>query len=139
MDSNADRRISERLASLLREIEFPGEERSSLLRHLEDVDFTARVINRITLIEQKHKPRRTVYWIVFLLFNLALILLSGTGNAVLRKLFSFEQIFSLIFSIVLGIIILAITVGLILTVDTSWLRRFLIGERTEKTEQGDPE
>jgi hypothetical protein len=112
------------LDGILREIEFPGEERSVILRFLEQSDFDDRVLTGIELAAQRRKTKRILTWVFFLLFNLALILLSGTDNALLKQLFSFEQIFSIIFSLVLGIIILATTIGLILTIDTSWLKRF---------------
>ena len=112
------------LNNVLRGIEFPGEERGTILRFLEKTDFGDRVMTGIELAAQRRKTKRTLYWVFFLLFNLALILLSGAENGLLRELFSFEQIFSIIFSLVLGIIILATTIGLILTIDTSWLKRF---------------
>lgn len=112
------------LDGMLREIEFPGEGRGVILRFLERSDFDDRVLTGIELAAQRRKTKRILYWVFFLLFNLALILLSGTDNALLKELFSFEQIFSIIFSLVLGIIILATAIGLILTIDTSWLKRF---------------
>ena len=112
------------LDRMLREIEFPGEDRGVILRFLEKTDFDDRILTGIELATQRQKTKRILYWVFFLLFNLALILLSGTDNALLKELFSFEQIFSIIFSLVLGIIILATTIGLILTIDTSWLKRF---------------
>lgn len=112
------------LDALLREVEFPGEERGIILRFLEKADFNDRILTGIELAAHRRKTKRILYWVFFLLFNLALILLSGTDNALLKELFSFEQIFSIIFSLVLGIIILATTIGLILTIDTSWLKRF---------------
>jgi hypothetical protein len=112
------------LETALRKIEFPGENGLAILERLKEAEFTLHVMQRLEALEQRRKVRKTIYWTVFLLFNLALILLSGSDNAVLRELFSFERIFSIIFSVVLGIIIFATTVGLIVTMDTSWLKRF---------------
>jgi len=125
------------LDPILRKIEFPGEDRHAILEHLREAEFTLHVMQRIGSLEQKRKTRKTIYWIVFLLFNLALIVLSGSDNALLRELFSFERIFSLIFSVVIGIIIFATTVGLIVTMDTSWLKKLRHDERPEAEQKND--
>jgi len=132
-----DKDATDALGPILRKIEFPGEDRHAILEHLRQTEFALHVMQKIGNLEQKRKTRKTIYWIIFLLFNLALVLLTGSDNALLRELFSFERIFSIIFSVVLGMIIFATTVGLIVTMDTSWLQRFKHEEKPEAEEKNE--
>ena len=113
-----------KLDDTLKGIEFPGEKREEIFSFLEKIDFTCRVMSGIKTIEQRKKLKNTLFWIFFLIFNLALLSLSGANHELLRELFSFIEIFSIIFSIIVGLIILGATVGLILSLDTTWLARF---------------
>jgi hypothetical protein len=114
---------SERLDEILRGIEFPGEDEAAIRSYLENYRLADKVAAQTT--RDIRATRRSVFWGVFALLNLMLLALAGSNSYMHTHYFFQQNALQQFFYIFLGLTFLGGTVGLIFSLDTSWLDRLL--------------
>ncbi len=114
---------SDRLDDLLRGIEFPGEDEAAIRSYLENCRLADKVTARTT--RDIRATRRSVFWGVFALLNLLLLALAGSNSYMHTDYFFQQDALQQFFYIFLGLTFLGGTVGLVFSLDTSWLDRLL--------------
>lgn len=103
----------EKLNSLLKQVEFPGENRKNLAAHLEKSGFTEKVM---TSIRQTSSSRMNIFtWLIFSSFNFLLLVLFGSSKFILGDFFISYPGLSQFFFLFLGLTLFGGLAGLILS------------------------
>lgn len=110
------------LERLLRLMEFPGEHPDLIRNYLEEHLFVDEVMERIQASAER--SQRALAWALFAILDLALLLLMGTNRYMLASYFSFQDSLAQLFFLFLGISFLGGLLGLVVTLDTSWVAGF---------------
>ena len=115
--------MNDELDKLLRGIEYPGEDEEAIRAYLEERQFVDRVMARVYLAA--HPYRKAYLWGLFSAINLALLALMGINPFILTEFFALQNALAQFFFLFLGLSFLGGLVGLVMSLDTSWLRHFL--------------
>jgi hypothetical protein len=91
--------------------------------YLGKVGFADRVM--LDVLHSGTKARMVLLWGIFCLLNLSLLLLFGTNQPFIVEFLALHAGLSQFFFLFLGITFLGSVIGLVLSVDTSWLQDFL--------------
>lgn len=109
--------------SVLRSIEFPGEDDAAIARYLDRMNVAEVVLNQT---RRKVKRMKTFHWWLFLFVVNALILFCFSTNSLhIQNYFVFHNIFKTIIFISLSSTLFGTMIGAVLNMDTRWMRRYV--------------
>jgi hypothetical protein len=117
-----DERNDSRLDPILKDIEFPGEKEVHFSGYLSNTGFTDAVMKKV--FRHRRMANRALAWGLIALFNFTAILFMGTGNSFVREYLSFHTTLNYLFFMFLGLGFVGSLCGLILNIDTSWMKMF---------------
>ena len=113
----------DRLNHVLRKIEYPGEEEKAIADYLSKMDVASIIM---VSTHKKVKQMKTAFWWGALFIFNALLLLSFSFDSLqIQNYFMFHNIFKTIVFSFLAILLFGSMIGLILNMDTKWLRRYI--------------
>lgn len=105
----------ETLASILRKIEFPGEEKSRILSFLENSDIPSTVIEKI--LAKEHRKHRIKVWTIIAACAFGLLMVLGANRYISEFLFFLQSAVLLFISIALMAICLTGIIGVVMNID----------------------
>ena len=106
-------RTDEKLNSILKELEFPGEQRTALSGYLHKSGFTEKVMASVR--EASSSRMNLVTWLIFSAFNLLLLVVLGSSRFILGDFFIAYPGLSQFFFLFLGLTFFGGLAGLIIT------------------------
>ena len=111
------------LDKVLKEIEFPGEDREKMLDYLNRKKFVDHVMAEIQ--SMRSRSRKTILWGIFTVLNLFLLFIMGINNYIVSDFFALQNALSQFFFLFLGLTLVGSLGGLVFSLDTSWFEHLL--------------
>lgn len=102
--------------SLLRSIEFPGEDPEAIRKYLADRGFVDSVMREVYAIT--HRTQRTGWWLLFAAVNLLILVVLGIDPTLIFARLDYHATLSQFFFLFLGLTLLGSVIGIIITMDS---------------------
>jgi len=117
-----DDRNDSRIDTILSGLEFPGHEDVEISHYLNKTDFTGKVMEKVA--HHRSMVNKVIVWASFTVLNLVVLSIIGAEGSFMKLYLSFHSTLTYFFFLFLGISFVGGLCGLILNIDTSWMRDF---------------